>query len=491
MFKRSENPGLFDEIVNEYNLKCESKGMKPVDFFCTKLEDEQLDIIESLRIDIQHSKKNINNLNGIEKLKNLKKFSMNGITEINMNIYETAKKIQGKIMTKEMWQKRYNKGQLTDISSLYKCKNLRVLSLRDQRNLTELDLSNWDKLECCFCTDMSNLENIYGIDNFGEKKSIKYNFEGCQSLVNVPNLINLTKNNEVSTKVIMPLNSYCFLANKDKQLTTDEEFLNSQNIIWTDGLFETTTYQTKLMKDRVGEILDNILSKDDKDIVKLYKIYKYICEECHYDRDSLQKTEINEEEIGDLFDERVNGELITPELWRQIRSTYRALWGKPVICGGLSNFFGFMCADNGIVAKRTSAQIYSTDEKMPLRKFSTKFNHSISKVEIDGETYLFDPTNDLKEGYDGEYFKFFAVSAREYYKDKSQLSIGDADLFEEQHSINYQNPLNQFWVKEKFADFDRDKYIEFCKDVPYDIRGKYSYDIQHYIEEQLDEKFSL
>ena len=273
MFYKSENPALFEKVVEAYNKVCEmharemvteaTKGLyNKVDSTCEKLEQSQLDLITDLIIYSIHTT-DLTSLAGIEKLTNLESFGLYGVSANQIEIYYDEKKKNGDLPTFQSLQKIYKQSQVEDISPLYKCEKLKLFSIANQHNIKSIDLSHWKSLKDCNCVRCSNLEQLLGLEKVEKDLPINYYFASCEKLSDVPNFKQFVLDHDYiytngTLPIIMPLNTYNFLLNEHPEWKNDESFINNEGCVWSDGVFSTTTRQSQLMKDRVDQIINTI-----------------------------------------------------------------------------------------------------------------------------------------------------------------------------------------------------------------------------------------
>ena len=495
MFYKSENPALFERIVEKYNTICdmhagemiteETKGLyNKVDSSCEKLEQSQLDLITSLHIDGEYTS-GLTSLAGIEKLTNLKVFRLYGVSTISLQDYVKSAREDGKEVSLQSLQNKYNQCQITDLSPLYKCKKLEKLNLMNQRSIKSINLSYWKELEKCDCFACSKLEQVIGLDKLDKNKNVSCSFQYCDRLSDVPNFKQFVldhNHNTNSPSIVMPLNSYNFLLNEHPEWKNDDSFINNETCVWNDGLFVTTTKQTQMMKNRVDQIIDTICSPSDPSATQLYKAYQYICHNCKYDSEGLklqrsgaidgQETDIN----------NPNETLITKDLCNQIRSAYFALWDNKAVCVGISNLFNFISADLGFKTESVACLLGDLENNSIDRDLALNTNHQISKITLGGVDYFFDPTNDLKKEDDkSDYARFFGLFANQYLSRYNlQFDMENINARSQNAPVNFENPLLQFYLREGIVDdkqFDYQKYTQYFRSLPTDIWNFYIDDV--------------
>ena len=418
MFKRSENPALFDVIKYNYNSLapklCPPKNIIGEDV--EVLTQSQLDEIDELRIQYklnpeeENSCFDVTSLEGIEKLSNLKSLCLTGtapkalLDSTNKMISDAQEKYSGEKLKKQLSiiedivQEQFNRNQIADLSPLQKCKGLEDLKIVGQKNLKELDLSCWPELkhvDIFHCLKLGKIDNIEKL-NIKTDDLVTFYVAECDMLNNIPNIAQFVKKVDEShsrSEVHFPLNSYLYLTNRDKKLRDNDVFINSGKVWWGEPDYLVKTLQVELMKTRVEEILSVITKDSYNPIKKMAQAYRWICENKSYDFKSADKEkELIGKEEKKFFVERA-------VLSAKMRSAYYALWGKKTVCAGLSRLFNFFCAELGFAVDDVYCSIKR--DNILSEKLTLTADHAISRVSLFNTKdkqfyyYYFDPTYDL------------------------------------------------------------------------------------------------
>ncbi len=453
MLRYEDNPGLFCAIWQQYGEKLRGTVAgfatpKPGYFF----SDDELAQVTELKIVRQYDfTQPIKTLNGIDQLDNLKKFEYVGYVASNLygqtsGVIERSNYLGSEATEKDKqyMAKIINNSQLEDISALQRCFNLESVILRNQNNITEVDFSGNPKLHHIELTNCRYLKTVKGLD---ELLAVKYpeeamivmeedpyndmeiNFNGCYSLREIENFDSFVNswynNNEIPVDVNakLPTTLYCNLTRKYPQGVIELLEHNRQEhdfIQWTDVgngdvLYSVNTKQMQMAKERVDNIVRTVCDENDSPIVRVSKVYRWICDNVTYDHDQIQREHSGQEKVDWTHykgHENRYGRNIS-------RSAYRALFDKKAVCVGVSNLFNFMCSDIGYLALPCScAAAQNGDPRLALS------DHQMSKMIINGNLYYFDPTWDLGKERSG----YFGLSKQEIEGKWHTLTIDDVDV---------------------------------------------------------------
>ena len=116
-----------------------------------------------------------------------------------------------------MNEKVFN-NQYESIDELYELKELRFLSMNNQRMIKELDLSNWPKLfrlHCKDCNELQKVKNISAIETLKQSGEAIFDFSGCHKLNDIEDINQLVDEFKFRDKKIMlPTSAFMFLQNR-------------------------------------------------------------------------------------------------------------------------------------------------------------------------------------------------------------------------------------------------------------------------------------
>lgn len=468
MLLRSENPALFLMVfgtLTQNDMLTNSTAYAISDEDLAKIEDlgGECDFITTTR--------GLKNLKGIEKLKNLKSLTIRGLQvekesaqaeyDVMDEIYEiddtsrgTEKIISG-IMDKHHKEvgNRLMYNQLEDISDLKRCKNLETLLLDEQRLIETIDFSHNKNLKNIYLYNCRGLRQIKGLDTLDidtKHDQINIDIVSATRLREIKNfgvfkdkILSMPAKN---ANVILPLNYYSIATNKYKNLLADEKFNRSKSFNWAETIEEYfTTSQVNALKNRVRNILRNIIGKDDGDVVKIASVYKYICENFEYDTKALYREQGAEKRLPTSY---------------IIRSGLHTLERGKGVCVGFTRLFNFMLTELGM----ETDEVLCVASLLPTNGRIVESDHSIAKAYVQGLPYYFDPTWDMERTH----FKYFMLNREEVQKENHFL-----DFYDE---ATYNSPSVQQMLKECEVDLVNRKSNTIDFNIDGTIDGEMSLD---------------
>lgn len=304
MLTRKENPALFSLV--EKTLK---------DKYSTKVTSEYIldkDLQKIYTLDnCDMAKINLTSLEGIQNIPNLLSLRIYGMNERKLKM--TAKKEAEQIIkasgedassqfveevrdkTSAKARKIYNENQIADLRIIEECENLGALSIVEQRKVENINISNNEDLFSFILSSCPNIKSVQGLDKLNfNYKSNSIQFIDCPNLRTIHNFDKFVQNvlnADSDIKVLLPANYFSIMANTHKGVLEDEKFLNSKRFSWTEGtcIVNKSTMQMKIFKEKVDNILKTIIDKDDSDIVKISKVYRWICNNFKYSKEEYAR----------------------------------------------------------------------------------------------------------------------------------------------------------------------------------------------------------
>ena len=411
MLRREDNPQLFNAIATEY-AKTDINFLMNLTFNkVSEMTDEQLNTIKTLNL--TKSKQNIVSLKGIEQLKNLQKLHIDGmdsneytklvrISKLNYSELKNEKELYQNI---KQIQYLYNKNQIEDLTPIYNLPNLKVLSLKNQRNIKSINLEMLPKLETISLQSCSNLREVNGIDklqcwNKSLLKIINFDFSGCVKLSKVNGfgslLTKLSQKKVQNDLIFLPTTTFCFLTNKNKTILNKLCSDDLKNVVkWceisgSNTRIRNNSVQMALAKNKIDNIIKTICDEDDSQIEQIYKIYKWVVNNVRYDYEGVAV------EANMSNKERRMGRLDQNSITNVIRSSLVALWDRKSTCAGLSNLLNLILSDAGIVTGIVECSLKkANDDFMKNHNWDLTLGdirHQISSLNINGSIYYLDPT---------------------------------------------------------------------------------------------------
>ena len=150
---------------------------------------------------------------------------------------------------------------------------------------------------------------------------------------------------------------------------------------------------------KAKEILDSIIAPDYSDIEKISAIYAYIVQNVTYDYESLNAAKKGEDNEA-LRKARANlGELTSTILDRR-QSSFNAILEGKAVCEGYTNMMHYLLKSVGI-----NSMTVHCNSDLNTKVVGRNSTHSVIKLELNGETYYFDPTWDAQKTKLGNFLK--------------------------------------------------------------------------------------
>ena len=430
MLRKETNPGLFEQVRRTYNnIVFDLPNSVQISSDAQEISQDQLDMIRVITLVCQKDAF-IESLEGIEKLKNLENININGVWQedyykrshrlvdvIKNNFPPEEHEARFRDLEREMVQ-TYLSNQLTDLSPLAKCPQLKGICLQGQRKIESIDVSQFPNLKIFIMNECPKLERVEGLDKLDikEKDKIDIRFYGCDRLNDVSNYAQFVEKVEKSapnSRVIMPITTYMHLTNRDQSLRENEKFQQSKKFCWVDEHTSIRTFHVEMVKTRVDEIMSLLCRSSDSPLTRIACAYNWISENIDYDTKASDAEKKAREEGLIARDEY--GEPLQDTL----RSSYVSLFKKKGVCVAKSSLFSVACAEQGVLVERVLCG--KKDKNFISEKLTFWPIHSIAKINLkaDGEDnyYFFDPTFDMhnRKGKN-KTSRFFCLNADEERK---------------------------------------------------------------------------
>lgn len=318
------------------------------------------------------------------------------------------------------------KNKITDFSVISKLKQLEYLSICYDDNLKKIDLSGLENLRDLKLENNPNLTVIHGIDEL-KLNSLSLVRNNITIPFDLPKLINngLTVCTLDFDMFPILLDSYENLLSIIKEARDEDNFVCrwAENLSGI-GFNYLSTYQIKQIDDKVKEILKRILNDTDTDIEKITAIYYYIISNIKYDKEFVQRKR-NDSRFSSSISEKVekakqhdNNDYGYKTMYLGSNSSYNAVMNNLAVCEGYTNMMHYMLKVLGIESRTISCDI-----KPNKGIVASNSNHSIIRVNINGDWYYFDPTNDTNKTVLKRFFK-----TKEEIEKMVTLSISESNI---------------------------------------------------------------
>ncbi len=326
MLKKEENPGLYDAIYRLYGTSGkiikDERGYRTIERYFEEGEPIPDNVLGNVGYLPIHSGSDLKTLDGLEKLQNLKTLEIFGCTDRDFSYTEVAQTEEAKQLLQKERAEAYNRGQIEDFSALYKCKNIKSLTISGQRNLIDFYAENLPKLRELNINKCSNLDMVSGLHKLDIIKEIerepnltsvcKLRIVACDMLTRVEGLSTfgeLAKNKvcfdpkEKTSKPLLelPLNTYLYMKNgKSKGLNNYENALADKQvnepISWVDNGCEScessySTKQMQMIKGELDKISREVWEYGGNVNKNILNTYSWITSNLKYDYDAVREEE--------------------------------------------------------------------------------------------------------------------------------------------------------------------------------------------------------
>ena len=456
MFLKKENPQLFYFVAQAYQRLFPKEKFSPI--LSTSLTDEQLSKITSVEIGASaFAECNIQSLNGIEKLPNLEEFVLRGQSDtqnvsgyrrvqqqarrgiFNHAEYKTPQEFLQ--ANSRYFVESYNASQITDLSALQKCSNLKKLDLAEQHSLGEIDISFWPNLIDLNMKNCRQLYKVKGLDKLRAVKSptektedfdasqLTLNFTGCDFLRHVEGFdqyVNAAVDFvNYDYPMQLPTTAFCNLQRNHPdamyRLVMEQQY-GEKAVFWTECCenfkYMSSSVKMNMAKNRADNIIRTVCAGQEKSPMgQVSQVYRWICDNVTYDYSGLNSSKADPKPRPDL-DEKTDPFLLNNYSQNKIRTLHAALFSKTAICVGVSNLFNFMVSDLGYLTSRVFCSSESADDPN-----LTIADHQMSAVYVESDPYYCDATWDLGR----EVSQYFCLTGEEISKDHN-FTISESSM---------------------------------------------------------------
>lgn len=316
-------------------------------------------------------------------------------------ISENAKNVRTELSNEAKYNYLMRKNKITDFSVISGLTNLEFLTISFDENLKSLDLSKLKQLTSLKLDHNPNLTEVKGIDSLEELSELSLYGNSISHPFDVPSMMR----NGMLSDIKLDFDLYPIL--KKQYPNLDESLFEQQRYgvtcKWQENLSNIRTNQLSILKisemnKKAQEILSSIIQPNYSDIEKVSAIYAYIIQNVQYDYESLAAAK-GEKNAAYEEAKKNMGERITTILDRR-QSSYNAILQGKSVCEGYTNMMHYLLSSVGVQSKTCSC---SAD--LNRKVVGANSNHSVIKVQIEGNWYYFDPTWDAQENVLKNFFK--------------------------------------------------------------------------------------
>lgn len=304
------------------------------------------------------------------------------------------------------------RANIQDFSVISKLKSLQFLTITDDDNLKSLDLTGLTELTSLTLTGNHRLTEIKGLETL----------TGLSELTMVNNAIShsfdlMTMVNNGLSQINLDFDLYPLIREKYPDIANEMVSKKSGYGVsckWSENLsdlrFNTISIlRMEEMDKKAKEILNTIIGPDYSDIEKISAIYTYIIQNVKYDHESLNAAKKGEQNEAMRKARENLGELTSTVLDRR-QSSYNAILEGKSVCEGYTNMMHYLLKAAGINSMTVHC---SADLNTSI--VGRNSNHSVIKLEYDGQTYYFDPTWDAVKSEE-------KITLKNFFKTKDEFS---------------------------------------------------------------------
>lgn len=249
-----------------------------------------------------------------------------------------------------------------DVCSIEKCKNLEILSIINQSNITEIDLSQLTKLKELNINKNTNLETIDGLDKLKKLESLScYGNISLQNIENLDKAIIQNKDNLIDMNLDVQLfpkaigykvsnGSYSQEAMDTIDYVNGTE-VGNHNVMWYECLnrdnIKISTYNMLQMHNKACQILHDILPRNSSTFDAVVAVERYLAEKVTYDDESRLNGRVKSVPMADgmrLVTGHKNG----------INGAYDCLVEHSCVCQGYTRGEQYLLGLRGIKTREVS-----------------------------------------------------------------------------------------------------------------------------------------
>lgn len=296
--------------------------------------------------------------------------------------------------------------------------NLTHLTIDAQKDLQYLDVSGLKKLEELKIVSNKALHMVKGLSELENLKRLSFYDNDTYS--KVPELCEIIR--EMSSKGIQCDLDVLYMP-KLEELLQQQEFLASRslvesNITWSETIgfgveADHIGYSSDEMRqayEKAQSIVPSLIKPTDTTLEKYAILYQWMCENVRYDYDALDNSGIH----------RIDG--INQGILGGTNGTFNGLVYGSCVCQGYSKAMQLLLQMCNIPSFDVSCYAEMENRRMPSinidgRVKKTQGDHSILKVNIDGQIYYSDVTWDANRFQNNRQRKYFLLSQSEIKND--------------------------------------------------------------------------
>jgi hypothetical protein len=353
---------LINEILKEkihFVPRTNKMGMLSFEF-----TNEELGLVDKLKIEEPTN----GILSGIEMLPNLKSL----VIKSKSNPSYTQEKNIASISDK-------------DGSCISKCKNLQVLEIENQAQLTDLDVSELRNLRGLSITRNSRLETLEGLD----KLTNMWDFTcvGNESLTHLKELDNIILNNKELIDLNLDILLFPDAIGYDQKSGINESVMQKFkeiNTKWEEILshgksININLYQMLQMHKKAVEALQNYVPESCDKSTTVLGIEQFLCENVIYDTKSLDKNNSHSDSKIIINDKEVS---ITSGPLGGANGAFNAFMYNTCVCEGYTRAMQYLLRLKNI--KSHNVHCIAGEDKLKMSTFKDDDRYATFSLPADG-----------------------------------------------------------------------------------------------------------
>lgn len=313
------------------------------------------------------------------------------------------------------------RNNIKDFSVISKLKSLEFLTIQDSDFLQDLDLSNLPNLSGVYLIGNHQLKSVRGLDSLSELTELELvnnnaltpSFDFKKMIDQGLSGIRLDFDLYPALKKAFP-DIATYISEKERTAYINCKWCENLSDIRTNDI---NTNRIDTMEQKAQEILNRIIGPNYSDIEKISAIYAYIIHNVKYDYQSLNAAKKGEENEA-LKQARENLSELTSKILDRKQSSYNAILEGKSVCEGYTNMMHYLLKSVGI----NSMTVHCSSD-LQRSVIGRDSDHSVIKVEFNGEWYYFDPTWDANKNNLSNFFK-----TKEEFSSNHTLSMTERDV---------------------------------------------------------------
>lgn len=371
-----------------------------------KFTREELASIKRIKLE----NNNFGDISALEYCTNLRDLTISSIN---------PKNVPTNFSSEAYYSYRSKQAMIKDFSVISKLQSLQFLTILNDENLEFLDLTGLTNLSSLILRGNHKLKTVKGLETLAHLLELELVNNGINHSFDLKRMLGNELNEVTLDFDLYPLVKEAF-PNIGSEMI--EYLKQGIKCFWSENLSDIRTNQISTMRmekmnKRATEIINSIIGPDYSDIEKVSAIYAYIIKTVKYDEEALRASKGEENETLKKARENL-GELTSTILDRK-QSSFNAILEQKAVCEGYTNMMHYLLKMVGI--NSVTVHCSSNQNRKVVGQDS---NHSVIRVEINGEWYYFDPTWDAEQSNLKNFFKTKEEINTNHTLSMSEVEIG-------------------------------------------------------------------